>query len=255
MEERNKGGERERLLLNNGRQIFHFTPHFSNRNKELFCPSGRIGKHVNPHRITHLIKQSVRNCSACSEQCGGKLGFVSSVTTLNMAAVGSKSYHGGCTFSISTTVAPTLLQTDKQDESTRISTIFKYVIFSIYCKFKMPTPAPWFVLHKFPPSPSQPPPPSMSTTLPYISSVCVRFPLDNFRGHPVRSPVYRFQAASSTTYGLESLRCSKIGEFNIAIGISENVCTFNVSVDYPVVMEISHTFQDLSSVFSCKDLI
>ena len=44
---------------------------------------------------THLIKHSLRKCSACSEQCGGRLGRVSSVTILNMAAVGSYSYQGG----------------------------------------------------------------------------------------------------------------------------------------------------------------
>ena len=37
------------------------------------------------------------------------MGTVSSMTILNMAAVGSKSYQGGWDWSISTTVAPTLL--------------------------------------------------------------------------------------------------------------------------------------------------
>ena len=46
---------------------------------------------------------------ACSEQWAGRLGTVSSMTILNMAAVGSKSYQGGWDWSISTTVAPTLL--------------------------------------------------------------------------------------------------------------------------------------------------
>ena len=58
---------------------------------------------------THLMKHSLRKCVACSEQCGGSSGFVSSVTILNMAAVGSNSYQGGWHFNISTTVAPTLL--------------------------------------------------------------------------------------------------------------------------------------------------
>ena len=60
------------------------------------------------------MKHMVRKLCACSEQCGGRFGSVSSVTILNMAAVGSNSYHGGLHFSISTTVAPILLQERKK---------------------------------------------------------------------------------------------------------------------------------------------
>ena len=64
-----------------------------------------------------------------------------------------------------------------------------------------------------------------------------------------------FQATPSTAYGLESLGCSKVSELDVAVGVSEDVCTLDVSVDYPVVMEIGHTFQDLSCVLSCENLV
>ena len=67
--------------------------------------------HVHVHKSTaHLMKHLARMCVACSEQWAGRLGTVSSMTILNMAAVGSNSYHGGWDCNISTTVAPTLLE-------------------------------------------------------------------------------------------------------------------------------------------------
>jgi len=69
------------------------------------------------NHLSYLMKHSETKPTACSEQWAGRLGSVTSVTILNMAAVGSYSYQGGSAFSISKTVAPVLLVNQSNNET------------------------------------------------------------------------------------------------------------------------------------------
>ena len=138
----------------------------------------------------------MRKCSACSEQCTGKLGTVSSTTTLNMAAVGSNSYHGGWVFSISTTVQPTLLCTVREIDmynNKRGVQIWHQTSLIPRLSLNVARKIIKLVMGLGTRLAS-----NMKLGLPNICSVCIRFTLDNFRGHPVGGSMNRFQPTPPT---------------------------------------------------------
>ena len=54
---------------------------------------------------------------------------------------------------------------------------------------------------------------------------------------------------------LQPFGSTKISKFDVAIGVPKDVSSFDVSVHYPVVMQVGYAFQYLSSVLSCQHLI
>ena len=70
-----------------------------------------ISNTKNPDKIqkTHCFKHCATNDFACSVKGSGRGGISPPFPMWNMAAVGLRSYKGGCVVAISTTVQPTLL--------------------------------------------------------------------------------------------------------------------------------------------------
>eukprot|EP00050_Salpingoeca_kvevrii_P006402 m.289156 g.289156 ORF g.289156 m.289156 type:complete len:316 (-) comp12085_c0_seq1:1009-1956(-) len=84
---------------------------------------------------------------------------------------------------------------------------------------------------------------------PDVRLAAISFAVDDLGSHPVGRAMHRLESSERFDV-LQALRGAKIGEFDIAILVRQDVGAFDVAMDYSVFVEIMETLQNLPRVLA-----